>query len=549
MNVKVSTWLAGAAIVCAATTVHAHFPWLIVNEDGKAALFFGENIADRTYKLPPALHDAKVTATAETGPADLALSQLSSDSFVGLVSKSKVRGETKLSTQVTYGIYGGNRLEYYAAHVHGKLPSARSSSVAPKSDSGLTAEVIDTDSGIRLFVTWNGEPMSDVEVHLYCAEGHEEATANTDKDGMVTFSDSEVEAGLNGVMFGFTAEDQGGKLDDKEYKSTMHYCTLTFLDPEDDSVHTQADGAAKPKFDSLPFEITSFGAARVGDMAYVYGGHTGDAHSYSTEEQSDQLLSLDLTNPEAKWTVAATGARLQGLALVANGSRVVLLGGFQARNAAGEEQDLHSLPDVRAFDTKSKTWSDLPPLPSGRSSHDAAVIGDSVYVVGGWTMSGDAETEWQTTALRLNLSDEKSAWEEIAKPPFERRALATVAHNGLLYVIGGMNRAGGPTREVQIYDPESNTWSAGPELVGENGMAGFGAAGWSVGGKLIVSTYEGKVLQLADDGKSWRSLGDSQDSRFFHRLIPLDETRVVSVGGANMEAGKFLDLEVLSIGN
>ena len=31
----------------------------------------------------------------------------------------------------------------------------------------------------------------------------------------------------------------------------------------------------------------------------------------------------------------------------------------------------------------------LAPLPEARSSHDAVVIGDKLYVVGGWTLSGD----------------------------------------------------------------------------------------------------------------------------------------------------------------
>ena len=35
------------------------------------------------------------------------------------------------------------------------------------------------------------------------------------------------------------------------------------------------------------------------------------------------------------------------------------------------------------FDPESNSWEDLPPLPEGRSSLDAAVVGDTLYVVGG----------------------------------------------------------------------------------------------------------------------------------------------------------------------
>ena len=41
------------AIASLATSAHAHFPWLVVEQEGNASYFFAENIADRTYKLPP----------------------------------------------------------------------------------------------------------------------------------------------------------------------------------------------------------------------------------------------------------------------------------------------------------------------------------------------------------------------------------------------------------------------------------------------------------------------------------------------------------------
>lgn len=297
----------------------------------------------------------------------------------------------------------------------------------------------------------------------------------------------------------------------------------------------------------LPFEITSFGAARVGDHIFTYGGHTGAAHSYSTEEQSNQLQALDLNDPKAKWEKIAEGKRLQGLALVPHGKELIILGGFSALNKPGDEHNLHSQTSVTAYSVADKKWRDLPALPEGRSSHDAAILDGTIYAVGGWTMAGQKDTVWHTTALKLDLNDLDSGWQEIRKPPFERRALAVVAHAGKIFVLGGMDKKGGPTKDVQIYDPKSNSWSKGPNLIGDGRMAGFGAAGWSVGGKLIASTYEGTLLQLADDGQSWKHLGTTEDSRFFHRLVPLTDSSLISLGGANMEIGKFLDLEVIQL--
>lgn len=297
----------------------------------------------------------------------------------------------------------------------------------------------------------------------------------------------------------------------------------------------------------LPFEITSFGAARSRDAIFVYGGHTGSAHSYSTEAQSNKMLKLDLTKPNGNWEEVTNGQRLQGLGMVAHQGKLILIGGFTAKNAVGEEHDLHTQSSVSVYDPRANSWSNLPNLPEPRSSHDAAVIGDTVYVVGGWAMNGSEETVWHKTAWAMDLSSAKPQWTALPEPPFVRRALATVAHDGQLFVLGGMNQSGGPTKEVVVYNPQTKTWTKTAELLGEKPMAGFGASGWSSNGRLIVTTYEGDIQTFDSATKSWQRLGKTKAARFFHRMLPLDSTHLVSMGGANMEEGKFLELETVAV--
>lgn len=300
------------------------------------------------------------------------------------------------------------------------------------------------------------------------------------------------------------------------------------------------------EFPDLPMPLTSFGAARTPDAIYVYGGHTGSAHSYSSAEQSNQLLRLKLDQLEAGWQEIAEGPRLQGLAMVAHGNRVIRLGGFTARNDRDQEQDLHSRSSVALYDPASGAWSELPDLPEPRSSFDAAILGSRIYVVGGWQLDDPHDAQWHQTAWVLDLDAPSAAWEALPEPPLVRRALAVVGHDEKLYVIGGMQRDGGPTTATAVYDPASSRWSEGPSLPGPP-MNGFGAAAASVGGKLIVSTIEGDLLQLADDADSWRKIGQSRDAKFFHELVPLDEHHLLSIGGANMETGKFRQLEVIDL--
>lgn len=530
-----------ASATLALTSAHAHFPWLVRGQDGKASLYFGEDLTDTTYHLPEAVAAAELQRFAADGTwVDVPTEQVAGEDFVGLRSTEKVPADAQLVTQVVYGNYHGTLLKYYTLHQGGPLPSGHQAGGRWSSTLDLNAQVVKAAEGVDVLVTWRGKPLADAEVHLYCDEGHEEGLETTDASGKVSFSAAEVEPGTNAIMVGHTIE-QAGTWKDEAYESASHYLTLTFS--PDSAPSTTENASMAP----LPFEITSFGAVRHGDAIYAYGGHTGSAHSYSVEEQSNQLLMLDLQNPAAGWKTIAEGPRLQGLGMVAHGDRLILIGGFTAKNEIGEDHDLHSQAQVTAYNLKTNQWEALPSLPEPRSSHDAALIDDVIYVAGGWNMAGEKPTQWHSTAWALDLSAEEPTWKALPEPPFTRRALATVAHDGKLFVIGGMNQQGGPTREVVVYDPAEEGWSKAGELMGESPMAGFGAAGWSVDGELIVTNYEGTIQRWDGVEQKWVRTGQTEDARFFHRVLPLDGGRLVSIGGANMEEGKFLQPETIQL--
>ena len=295
--------------------------------------------------------------------------------------------------------------------------------------------------------------------------------------------------------------------------------------------------------------MTSFGAAILDGKLYAYGGHTGNAHSYSTAEQSGRLWALDLAAGEdGRWEKVLEGPKLQGLALVAHAGKLIRIGGFTAVNDVGEEHDLRSQTSVAAFDPSSGTWSDLPSLPEPRSSFDAAVLDDRVYVFGGWKLAGDSdESHWHTSAWSLDLSDPASDWQSLAPMPVQRRALAVAAHDQKLFLIGGMNADGGPTTEVLIYDPANDSWAPGPSLPGE-GMAGFGSAAFATGGALYVSVYDGHIFVLADEGQSWKTVAKLESGRFFHRMLPVSDDELIILGGANMQVGKFTEILTVNPG-
>lgn len=305
------------------------------------------------------------------------------------------------------------------------------------------------------------------------------------------------------------------------------------------------EGVPSAGYPDLPEMVTSFGAAIVGDGLYIYGGHKGRAHEYYKEAQADTLWRLDLRHPKA-WERLGQGPHLQGLAMVAHGSKLYRIGGFTAKNRDGESHDLWSSADVACYDPGSKQWTELSPLPEPRSSFDAAVLGDSIYVVGGWQMAGDAEKQWHSTAYALDLSSDSPRWAKLPAAPFQRRALAIAAYQGKIYVIGGMQQEGGPTTRVDVFDPDSQSWSQGPSIHGKP-MDGFGCSAFATGGALYVSTYSGTLQKLAADGKSWETVKQLERDRFFHRMLPLSEDQLIVLGGASMKSGKFAEVDVIRL--
>lgn len=291
--------------------------------------------------------------------------------------------------------------------------------------------------------------------------------------------------------------------------------------------------------------LTSFGGAVAGDSLYVYGGHIGRAHSHTNENLSNHFRRLDLRTPSRGWQEIGENVRgLQGLALVPWNDGVCRVGGLDARNAPGEDDDLISVDTVACWDPATGAWTELPPLPEPRSSHDAAVHGDHLYVAGGWHLGGKGvEADWHDDLLVLDLSADEPAWTSVPQP-FQRRALAVATAGGKVFVLGGITPDGTSAR-VDVYEIETGTWSEGPDVPGDDSpFAAFGASAFGIGDDVYLSGMGGSILVLPSaDGAEWKKMGELEQARFFHRLLP-DRDRILFVAGASRE-GHLASIETV----
>jgi N-acetylneuraminic acid mutarotase len=127
-------------------------------------------------------------------------------------------------------------------------------------------------------------------------------------------------------------------------------------------------------------------------------------------------------------------------------------------DGAGSGRPARFADTVYALDLASGRWEPRARMPSARSGGGAAVIDDKVYVAGGRPPRGHDFAVYDAASDR---------WTELPNLPTQRNHLAVGAIGGKVYVAGG--RFGGGvgsemTAVLEIFDPRTGEWSAGPPL-------------------------------------------------------------------------------------
>jgi len=155
MQPKLVVFFTASLVLSFAQNSNAHFPWLVMTEDGRAAYFFGESIADRTYKLPPSIKQAEIRLVDSDGNVNtIPLQPIETAEFVGMTSTSPVAKDANLISAVTFGVYHGSKLNYYTQHHGGKLLTNFDASKIKLVPLDLQAQAIDTETGVDIYVIW-----------------------------------------------------------------------------------------------------------------------------------------------------------------------------------------------------------------------------------------------------------------------------------------------------------------------------------------------------------------------------------------------------------
>jgi hypothetical protein len=205
---------------------------------------------------------------------------------------------------------------------------------------------------------------------------------------------------------------------------------------------------------------------------WVLGGLTASGAS-TVVETYDPVADKWTTGPPLPLAVHHEAATVYR-------GEVVVLGGFV------DAGSLYAQATDRAFALRNGAWVELPRLRRPRGAAAAAVVGDSLILVGGRDAAGlVAPTE----------VFDGTGWHDAAAIPTPRDHLAAVSDGHSVFAVGGrFVNPGSTTAVLERYDPKGDAWERLRPMPTARG--GLGAT--LVGGRIVTAGGEDPTGTFAE---------------------------------------------------
>jgi hypothetical protein len=185
--------------------------------------------------------------------------------------------------------------------------------------------------------------------------------------------------------------------------------------------------------------------------------------------------------------------------------------------------------DLWSYDLVSNAWTALASMSQARAGLAVAVVGDSIYAIGGRTATGGPCTGGELSVVERYDVD-TDTWSTVASLPSARSDLAAATVGGKIYVFGGCVTA--PLvflNNVDVYDPKTDTWSTTPTDMPTARAAMYAVA--TKGGTVYVIGGEIGFAPGLSTNESYMVSTDSWTTGLLPMPTPRAETGAVGMGG------------------
>ncbi|XP_077489184.1 alpha-scruin-like [Amblyomma americanum] len=222
-------------------------------------------------------------------------------------------------------------------------------------------------------------------------------------------------------------------------------------------------------------------------------------------------------------------------AAVLIGNTVYVTGGFDPDTRKCGE--LVACKTTYAYDIDSMEWSRKADMKMGRAAHGAACFHDRILVFGGRGRFGRA------VASTEEYDPASDTWKECTPLDVPRMAVGCATVGDVIYVVGGMIPETGDfyraVDRVDIYCPKTHTWSEGPPLPKPRAFPAAACLDgklWLVGGCYDNSEPGLPLVSLRDvdvlEPSGWVHVGCTVHSRHA-AAIAVADTNIYVIGGTS----------------
>ena len=280
-------------------------------------------------------------------------------------------------------------------------------------------------------------------------------------------------------------------------------CVLLTCCFTDLSAQRQEEWTALPDMPEGKWEP---GVVNFDNKLYLFGGYkTGVISS----KRADYFNPID-----DSWTsIQELPSAITHMNMAIDGRKIWFAGGFK------DGYPGHAIAEVWNYDIDLDRYTAGPLLPEPRAGGGLAIINKELHYFGGLMSDRDTDSPDHWVLDLDEWASGDGQWRSSAPMPTPRNQFSTVTFQGKIYAIGGQFNHDSQQLDqsrVDIFDPQSKSWSEGPALPKGHSHA-EGATFihdnkiWMIGGHTTpaggTKAQDPDVLTLAPTGH-WQKVGE-----------------------------------------
>jgi len=186
---------------------------------------------------------------------------------------------------------------------------------------------------------------------------------------------------------------------------------------------------------------------------------------------------------KADMNAARNNFILQPVTISGGGSRVLAAGGVNSSVTNTAE----------LYNESANTWTSTPNMNAARFKHASSILSDGRVLVTGGSNNANETTQFTSTEIYDPVANTWTTKASMNTAREEHLQVTFTDSNGnsKVMVIGGYKYGTGVLKSTEIYDPSTDTWSAGPDMAYTRD--------WTYNPTNALLLHDGRILVVGGD--------------------------------------------------